>query len=121
VLPLALNNLALVRTYAGDLEAAAALVEESDAISEVTGEGRILFGGLTLAGFRGDEAAVSKQIATGEAAASDRGEGVMLAVGEHARAILYNGLGRYDAARTTAEWERARPVVRFQLFDDRTR
>ena len=112
VLPLALNNLALVRIYEGDLEAAAALVEESDAITDVTGEGRILFGALTLAGFRGDEAAVSKQIATGEAAASDRGEGVMLTVGEHARALLNNGLGRYDAARTTAESGSARD----QLF-----
>jgi DNA-binding CsgD family transcriptional regulator len=108
VLPLALNNLALVRIYQGDLEAAAALVEESDAITEVTGEGRILFGGLTLAGFRGDEAAVSRQIATGEAAASDRGEGVMITVGEHARALLDNGLGRYDAARATAESGSAR-------------
>jgi DNA-binding CsgD family transcriptional regulator len=112
VLPLALNTLALVRTYEGDLEAAAALVEESDAITEVTGEGRILFGGLTLAGYRGDEAAVSNQIATGEAAASDRGEGVMLTVGEHARALLYNGLGRYDAARIAAESGSARD----QLF-----
>jgi DNA-binding CsgD family transcriptional regulator len=103
VLPLALNNLSLVRTYEGDLEAAGALVEESDAITDVTGEGRILFAALTLAGFRGDEAAVSEQIATGEAAASDRGEGVMLTVGEHARALLNNGLARYDAARTAAE------------------
>ena len=55
VLPLALNNLALVRVYEGDLDAAAALVEESDAITDVTGEGRILFGALTLAGFRGDD------------------------------------------------------------------
>jgi ATP/maltotriose-dependent transcriptional regulator MalT len=112
VLPLALNNLALVRIYGGNLEAAGALVEESDAITELTGEGRILFGGLTLAGFRGDEAAVSNQVATGEAAASDRGEGVMLTVGEHARALLFNGLGRYDAARTTAESGSARD----QLF-----
>lgn len=103
VLPLALNNLATLRTFEGDLEAAAALVEESDAIADVTGEGKILFGGLTLAGFRGDAAAVSQHIATGEAAASDRGEGVMLTVGEHVRALLYNGLGRYDAARTAAE------------------
>ena len=112
MLPLALNNLALVRAYEGDFEAAAALVEESDAITEVTGEGRILFAGLTLAGYRGDEAAVSKWIAIGEAAASDRGEGVMLTVGEHARALLYNGLGRYEAARTTAESASARD----QLF-----
>jgi ATP/maltotriose-dependent transcriptional regulator MalT len=55
---------------------------------------------------------VSTQIATGEAAASDRGEGVMITVGEHARAVLYNGLGRYDTARTTAESGSARD----QLF-----
>ena len=62
MLPLALNNLALVRIFEGDLEAAAALVEESDAIADVTGAGRITFGWLILAGFRGDESAVSEQI-----------------------------------------------------------
>jgi DNA-binding CsgD family transcriptional regulator len=127
VLPLALNTLALVRTYEGDLDGAAALVDESDAITDVTGEGRILFGGLTLAGYRGDETAVSNQITTGEAAASDRGEGVMLTVGEHARALLYNGLGRYDAARTAAESGSARDqlflsnVLMIELIEAATR
>ena len=108
VLPLALNNLATLRTFEGDLKAAAALVEESDTIANATGAGRIMFARLTLAGFRGDEAAVCEQVEAGEAAANARGEGVMLTVGEHARAILYNGLGRYDAALAAAESGSAR-------------
>jgi DNA-binding CsgD family transcriptional regulator len=102
------NNLATLRIFEGDLEAAAALVEESDTIANVTGAGRIMFARLTLAGFRGDEAAVSEQVEAGEAAAKTRGEGLMLTVGEHARAILYNGLGRYEAALTAAESGSAR-------------
>ena len=106
----------LLRIFEGDLEAAAALVDEADAITDVTGEGRIPFGRLTLAGFRGDEAAVSKQIEVGEAAAIDRGEGVMLTVGEHARALLYNGLGRYDAALTDGR-ERKRAAIELVPLD----
>lgn len=103
VLPLALNNLASLCSFEGDLEAAEALLEESDAIASVTGAPRILFGRLTLAGFRGDESAVAELIEAGEAAAIARGEGVELTFGEHARALLYNGLGRYDDALPAAE------------------
>jgi len=103
VLPLALNNLAVLRTFDGELEAAAALVEEADAIADVTGAGRIPFGRLILAGFRGDESAVSEQIEADTATAIARGEEYLLKVGEHVRALLCNGLGRYEAAQAAAE------------------
>jgi DNA-binding CsgD family transcriptional regulator len=103
VLPLALNNLAVLHSFEGDLEAAAALVEESDAIADVTGAGRITFGRLILAGFRGDESGVSRQSKADRATASARGEALLLAVGGHAHALLNNGLGRYGAALPAAE------------------
>jgi DNA-binding CsgD family transcriptional regulator len=103
VLPLALNNLAVLRTFEGELEAAAALVDEADGIADVTGAGRIPFGRLILAGFRGDEAAVSAQIEADTATAIARGEGLLLTVGAHVRGLLYNGLGRYDDALAAAE------------------
>ena len=56
-------------------------------------------GELSLAGFRGIEAeAVALFEATVPAAIARGGEGVVLTFSEHARAVLYNGLGRYEAA-----------------------
>ena len=108
VLPIALNNLATLRSFEGDLEAASGLLEESDAIADATGTARIAFAKVTLAAFRGDETKVSELVDVGDAAAHDRGEGVLITFGEHARALLYNGLGRYDAALPSAESASAR-------------
>jgi ATP/maltotriose-dependent transcriptional regulator MalT len=63
---------------------------------------------LTLAGFRGDEAAVHRLHEAAEPAAIARGEGVVLTFSEHACALLYNGLGRYEAALPAAESASAR-------------
>ena len=99
VLPLALNYLALFHTFAGDFDTARALFDESDAIADATGAVRIVFGRFSLAAFRGDETAVSQLIGAGEAVASTRGEGVVLTFGDHARALLYNGLGPLSRTR----------------------
>jgi DNA-binding CsgD family transcriptional regulator len=103
VLPLALNYLATLRIFEGDFDAAEALLQECDAIADATGAPRFVFGRLSLAGFRGDEPAVSRLAGAGEAAAIARGEGVVLTFSEHARAVLYNGLGRYEVALAAAE------------------
>jgi DNA-binding CsgD family transcriptional regulator len=103
VLPLALNNLAVLRTFEGELEGAAALVEEADAIADVTGAAQIPFGGLILLGFRGAESAVSERIEADTATATRRGEEYLIIVGAHVRALLLNGLGQYDAALSAAE------------------
>jgi ATP/maltotriose-dependent transcriptional regulator MalT len=103
VLPLALNSLAVFWSFAGGLGAAAALVQEADAIAGATGQARIAFGGMVLAGWRGDEAAALAVIDAGETAARERGEGVVLTFGELSRAVLHNGHGRYEAAMGTAD------------------
>jgi DNA-binding CsgD family transcriptional regulator len=103
VLPLGLNYLATLRSFEGDLVAAEALLEESDAIADDIGTGRIVFGRMLLAGFRGDDAALGGLIETGEPEAVARGEGVVLTFSEHARALLHNSLGRYEAALAPAE------------------
>ena len=103
VLPLALNYVASLRTFEGELVAAEALVEEADAIAEATGATRILFARVTLAGFRGDETALAKLVEAGKPVAIARGEGGFLTFDEHARALLSNGLGRYDVALAAAE------------------
>ncbi len=108
VLPLALNYLATLRNFEGELDAAEALLEESDAIADATGAARIGFARLTLAGFRGDEAAVSALIDAAEPVAIGRGEGVVLTFAEHARARVCNGLGNYEAALRAAQSASAR-------------
>ena len=103
VLPLALNYCATMRIYEGNLEIAAALLDEADAIADATGTAPIVFGRLQLAGFRGDEAQVSALMETSEPAAVARGEGVVLTFAEHTRAVLHNGLGHYQAALDPAQ------------------
>jgi len=103
VLPLALNYLAVMRTFEGNLQAATALLDEADAIADATATAPIVFGRLQLAGFRGDEAQTSALIEDNEPAAIARGEGVILTFGEHTRAVLHNGLGHYQAALDPAQ------------------
>jgi ATP/maltotriose-dependent transcriptional regulator MalT len=58
---------------------------------------------LMLAACRGDEAWASKLIDEAERNAIARGEGFVLTFAEHARAVLYNGLGQYAAALENAQ------------------
>jgi DNA-binding CsgD family transcriptional regulator len=103
VLPLALNNLALLRCFEGKLSAAAALLEEADEIADATGIAPIGLGRVLLAACRGDEIKGLMQIEAGEQVAIARNEGVVLTFGEHARALLYNGLGQPEAALAPAQ------------------
>ena len=103
MLPLALSNLAFIRIYSGELDAATPLLEEADAIADATETDRITFGWMMLAAFRGDESALSEHVENDEAKARARGEGLLATVGQHASALLHNGLGHYDAAMRAAE------------------
>ena len=102
VIALALDFLATTHLIEGQFDVAERVLNESDGITEATGEVRIGFGRMTLAGLRGDEAELSKLGARAEPEAIERGEGAVLTFGEHARAVLYNGLGRYDSALSAA-------------------
>ena len=90
VLPLAMNYLATLHIFEGDLDAAAALLDEAEAIADATGAAPIVFGRLQLAAFRGDEAQASVLIEASEPAAIARREGVVLTFAEHGRAVLHN-------------------------------
>jgi DNA-binding CsgD family transcriptional regulator len=104
VLPIALNHLAHVRCLEGDLDAASALLDEADAIAVATGTEPLAFGRLSLAGLRGIEVeALAVFEATVPPAIARGGEGFVLTFSEHARAVLYNGLGRYDEALGPAQ------------------
>ena len=78
------------------------LIEEAEAINEATGYAPAFLTTLLLAAWRGREALVLELIATmiEEATAEDAGRARVLT--EYARAVLYNGLGRYEHALAAA-------------------
>jgi DNA-binding CsgD family transcriptional regulator len=107
-LSLAMNNLAQLRCVEGDLDGAAALLDEADAIAAATGIEPVVFGRVSLAGYRGIEAEALVVFDAVETAALARGDGVVLTLSEHARAVLHNGLGQYEAAVDAAQSAAAR-------------
>jgi len=103
VLPVALTSLAGVHVYAGEFAAAAALIDEADAIAEATGTTPLAYTSLLLAAWRGQETQASLLIEADVQGAIARGEGRAIGLAEHAKAVLYNGLGRYEAALAAAQ------------------
>ena len=116
VLPLALNNLASLHCLEGDFDGAAALLDEADAIAAAINVEPIVFGRLSLAGFRGIEKDAVTLFDATEAVAIARGEGVVLTFSEHARAILYNGLGRYETALGPAQTASAQDELLISIW-----
>jgi ATP/maltotriose-dependent transcriptional regulator MalT len=102
-LPLALSSRAYKLLFAGELTAAAALVEEVQAVTEVTRSNLAPYGALGLAALSGrdDEAAVLIDVTRRNAVA--RGEGLGVTATHWANAVLCNGRGRYDEALVAAE------------------
>ena len=103
VLPATLTSLAGMRSAEGNLDAAATLLDEADAIIAATGNARSFVGRLMLAGCRGDEFQASILIEALERDANARGDGATLSVGDYARALLHNGLGHYEMALAAAQ------------------
>jgi DNA-binding CsgD family transcriptional regulator len=89
---------------AGDLTAAALMIDEARTIAEATGNPALVNAPMILAAWRGREAEASQLIeATSEEAAARRWTS-----NSYARSVLYNGLGRHEDARDAA-WEAFQP------------
>ena len=101
-LQFALNFFARSRLASGELTAVAVLVDEERAIAEAMHNAPVGYDELLLAAWRGQESLASELIARMVQAASARGLGRMVDVATYAKAVLYNGIGRYDAAREAA-------------------
>lgn len=102
-LPLALSTRVGVRLFAGELQAAASLVEQSELLAEATHDRIVpLYGALVLAAFRGSDHEVTRLVRTGTQGLITRGEGLGLTVSQWAMAMLYNGLARYEEAFVAA-------------------
>jgi DNA-binding CsgD family transcriptional regulator len=99
-----LSFLARSHMIAGELTAATLMIDEARLIADATGNPALVNAPMILAAWRGHEAQASELIdATSEEAATRRWTS-----NNYARSVLYNGLGRYDAARDAA-WEAFQP------------
>jgi DNA-binding CsgD family transcriptional regulator len=101
-LQFALNFLARNRLHAGELSEVAVLVDEERVIAEAVGNAPVGYDEMILAAWRGDAPVASEAIERMIRAASARGLGRMVDAANAAKAVLYNGTGRYDAAREAA-------------------
>ena len=97
-LPFVLTNRTSVYAFFGELGEAAAYEAQLRAATDATGIATVPYGALALAALRGSEAELSESIRTSVSEAQARGEGLVLTVTEFLSGVLYNGLGRDDAA-----------------------
>jgi DNA-binding CsgD family transcriptional regulator len=102
-LPVGLTYHAGLLVFAGEFAAAAALLEEADAIAVSTGNAPFDYASLLLAALRGHEAQALEVIGACVQQATATGEGRAIGYAEHAAAVLYNGLGRYRDAFAAAQ------------------
>jgi len=101
-LQFALNFLAESQLASGELSTAAVLLEEERVIAQAMGNPAVGYQDMMLAAWRGQELLASQLIERMVQAASARGLGRMVDHATHAKAVLYNGIGRYEAARDAA-------------------
>ena len=101
-LQVALHYLAHINLPAGELATAAAQIDESSSISEATGNRPVAYTELALAAFRGREAEASALIRNTIRTARANGQGRIVSFATYLSAVLYNGIGRYEAARDAA-------------------
>jgi DNA-binding CsgD family transcriptional regulator/tetratricopeptide (TPR) repeat protein len=101
-LQFALNFFARSQLTGGRLTDAGALMEEERVIAQATGSSAVGYEEMLLASLRGQESLAAELIERMVQGASARGLGRMVDVATYAKAVLYNGMGRYDVARDAA-------------------
>jgi DNA-binding CsgD family transcriptional regulator len=106
-LPLALNSRAVVHVFAGEFDAAGSVVQELNAVQQATGTNLAPYGALGLAAWRGREQEADDLIEATVGDVVSRGEGIGVTITQWAKALLLNGLGKFQeavlAARQAAE------------------
>ena len=103
VLAVALNILTEAVAMAGEFGRAERLIAEADVVTEATGTQVLQYGALFLRAFQGRGADVSRlsDVTVRDAAAG--GQGTAIEFVDHARAVILNGLGRYQEAMRPAQ------------------
>lgn len=108
VLPLALVYRAQLHVQAGEFAAATALLDEVDLLKKALGETPLIYTSTTtsarlvLASWKGEEEQALELIDDTLVEAAGRREGRAISLAEFGRAVLHNGLGRYDLAFAAA-------------------
>ncbi|MDT0347444.1 helix-turn-helix transcriptional regulator [Streptomyces litchfieldiae] len=102
ILPIVASYRAGAHLHAGEFDAASALMEESAAITQTTGTAPLLYSTPMLAAYRGDEARAMPLLDAALHDATTRGQGLALSMLGCARAVLFNGLARYEEAVAAA-------------------
>ena len=101
-LPLALTQRVYMHLLAGELTEAASLVDEIESATDAIGSTLAPYGKVGLAALRGREVEAVDLISRTRTEVTRRGEGIGVSVVDWAEAVLYNGLGRYEDARSAA-------------------
>jgi DNA-binding CsgD family transcriptional regulator len=103
-LQFSLSFLARSHMLAGELTEAANIIDEASVLAEATGNPAFVNAPMILAAWRGHEAQASRLIEASSDEATRRG----WTSHNYARSVLFNGLGRHEAARAAA-WEAFEP------------
>jgi DNA-binding CsgD family transcriptional regulator len=101
-IPLALLSRAYVHLFSGELDFAASLLEEMRTVTEATGTFLGPGCAVHLAAMRGRESEVSSLIEASSEETAQKGQAAVTALTEVAKAVLCNGLGRYEEAMASA-------------------
>jgi DNA-binding CsgD family transcriptional regulator len=101
-LQFAVNFLGILHLLTGELSATAGLIGEDRLIAEATGNPPLRYAEMMLAAWQGREQEATALIAATARLARERGTGQQASRAACARAVLCNGLGRYDEARDAA-------------------
>ena len=102
MLPMALTIQIIMQILAGDLAAARLLLAELTAVSEGTEVWEPSYAAQLLAAWQGDHDMAAGLISATTAEVERRGEGAGVVTAGWMLGVLYNGLGRYEAAFTAA-------------------
>jgi DNA-binding CsgD family transcriptional regulator len=101
-LPHALNAVATILLFCGELTAASSLLAEGRAAQEATGIHTAPYAALGFAAWQGRDEAARSVIEAATRDAGSRGEGWGLSFSEYAHALLCNGMGQYEEALAAA-------------------
>ena len=112
-LPVALSYRATLHVHAGEFATASALIEESDSISEATGNAPLPYTSLVLAAWRGAEGPAVRLIQTATKEATNKGEGRAFGLAHYATAVLYNGLGATQRRSMARDWPANTTILGF--------
>jgi DNA-binding CsgD family transcriptional regulator len=111
-----LNLLARGYLLAGELDAAAELIDEDQLIADVTGNPPVAIASMMLGAWRGREPEATELIEATIETATARGLGMLADFAGYASAVLYNGLGRHAVARDAARRAFERDQLGFGPF-----